>query len=48
MMGDNRGGSEDSRFWTEPYVPFGEVRAKVLVILSVHKENSWRGIRLAG
>ena len=48
MMGDNRGGSEDSRFWKEPYVSVGEVRARVLLIVSVHKENSWRGIRLAG
>ena len=48
MMGDNRAGSEDSRFWTEPYVPVEEVRARVLVIFSVHKDNSWRGVRLAG
>lgn len=48
MMGDNRAGSEDSRFWTEPYVPAEAIRARVLGIISVHKDNSWRGIRLAG
>lgn len=44
MMGDNRGGSEDSRFWKEPYVPAGAVRAKVMLIISPFEESSWRGI----
>lgn len=48
MMGDNRGGSDDSRYWDEPYVPLSQVRAKVLAVISVHKENSWRGIRMMG
>ena len=48
MMGDNRGGSEDSRFWKEPYVPCDAVRARVLLIISPFKESSWRGIRIAG
>ena len=45
MMGDNRTGSEDSRFWKEPYVSAGVVRAKVLLIISPFEESSWRGIR---
>lgn len=48
MMGDNRGGSDDSRFWDDPYVPLAQVRANVLVVISVHAENSWRGIRVIG
>ena len=48
MLGDNRGGSDDNRFWDDPYVPDEMVQAKVLVIVSPAKESSWRGIRLAG
>ena len=48
MLGDNRGGSDDSRFWDDPYVPDEMVQAKVLVIVSPAKESSWRGIRLTG
>lgn len=48
MMGDNRGGSEDSRFWKKPYVPSDAVRARVLLIISPFEESSWRGIRVAG
>lgn len=47
MLGDNRAGSDDSRFWCDPYVPENAVRAKVLLIVSPLKENSWRGIRVA-
>lgn len=46
MMGDNRGGSDDSRYWAMPYIPDEAVKAKVLMVFSVHKENSWRGIRI--
>lgn len=45
MMGDNRGGSDDSRYWDDPYVPLSQVRAKVLAVISVHGDNSWRGVR---
>lgn len=48
MMGDNRTGSDDSRFWRDPYVPEEAVRAKVLLIISPFKDSSWRGIRAAG
>lgn len=48
MMGDNRGSSDDSRFWDDPYVSLEDVKAKVMVIISVHKDNSWRGVRMAG
>lgn len=47
-MGDNRGGSEDSRFWDDPYVTHEAIRAKVLLIISPFEESSWRGIRTVG
>jgi ABC-type phosphate transport system ATPase subunit len=48
MMGDNRGSSDDGRYWNDPYVELEDVKAKVWAIVSVHKENSWRGVRAAG
>ena len=45
MMGDNRTGSDDSRFWDEPYVSGEALQAEVLLIVSPLKDNSWRGIR---
>lgn len=44
MMGDNRPGSDDSRFWEMPYISAHEMRAKVLLIISPFEESSWRGI----
>ena len=44
MMGDNRPGSDDSRFWDDPYIPAREMRARVLLIISPFEESSWRGI----
>lgn len=48
MMGDNRTGSEDSRFWAEPYVPAEAIRARTLLIISPYADSSWRGIRAVG
>ncbi len=45
MMGDNRTGSDDSRFWNEPYIAGDALRAKVFLIISPQKDNSWRGVR---
>ena len=44
MMGDNRPGSDDSRFWEMPYISAHEMRAEVLLIISPFEESSWRGI----
>ena len=46
LLGDNRGGSWDSRFWSRPYISLSDVRARVLVGISVLRNNSWRGVRI--
>ncbi len=46
MMGDNRTGSLDSRYLDNPYIPVEKVRAKVLVGISVGKQQSWQGVHV--
>ena len=46
FMGDNRTGSNDARFWNEPYISVDHIRARVLVGISVLPDNSWRGVRV--
>ena len=45
-MGDNRTGSNDARFWKQPYISVDNIRAKVMVGISVLPDNSWRGVRV--
>lgn len=45
FLGDNRLGSDDARYWEQPYISLEKVRSRVLVVISVHKDNCWRGIR---
>ena len=45
FLGDNRLGSDDARYWDQPFISLKNVRARVLVVISVHKDNTWRGIR---
>lgn len=45
FLGDNRTGSDDGRYWGEPCIPLEKVRSLVLVVISAHKDNCWRGIR---
>ena len=45
-MGDNRTGSNDARFWNEPYISVDHIRARVMVGISVLPDNSWRGVRV--
>ena len=45
FLGDNRLGSDDARYWDQPFISLKNVRARVLVVISVHKDNIWRGIR---
>ena len=46
VMGDNRTGSNDARFWNEPYISVDHIRARVMVGISVLPDNSWRGVRV--
>ena len=45
-MGDNRGGSYDSREWDNPYVPIKNIQAHPFVVISIGGDQSWQGIRL--
>lgn len=48
MLGDNRQGSQDSRYWKNPYVKISDVRARVLLCIPVsyHPIGDWKGIPL--
>ena len=46
FMGDNRTGSNDARFWKQPYISVDNIRAKVMVGISVLPDKSWRGVRV--
>ena len=46
FMGDNRTGSNDARFWKQPYISVDNIRAKVMVGISALPDNSWRGVRV--
>ena len=48
VMGDNRTGSNDSRFLSEPYIPVRNVQGRMLVAISVGREQSWQGVRWIG
>ena len=48
VMGDNRTGSNDSRFLSEPYIPVHNVQGRMLVAISVGREQSWQGVRWIG
>ena len=43
MLGDNRTGSKDSRFWNEPYITADNVRARVMICIPLTR---WHGIPL--
>lgn len=44
-MGDNRTGSNDCRAFAQPYIPVEEIQGRMLVAISVGKDQSWQGIR---
>ena len=45
VMGDNRTGSNDSRFLSEPYIPVSNIQGRMLVAISVGSDQSWQGVR---
>ena len=36
VLGDNRENSIDSRHWEEPYVPYGDIRSRVMAVVPTH------------
>ncbi len=48
FLGDNRPGSNDGRFWEQPFIPLEKVQAGVLLVISPLPDNSWWGIGTAG
>lgn len=44
VMGDNRTGSNDSRFLSEPYIPVEKIQGRVLLAISIGSNQSWQGI----
>ena len=48
FLGDNRSGSNDARYWEESYIPVGNVKAHVLLAISLIGGSSWQGVRAIG
>ena len=44
LMGDNRTGSLDSRFWDDPYMPLDQIQGRMLLAISIGPKQSWQGI----
>ena len=48
FLGDNRSGSNDARYLEESYIPVGNVKARVLLAISLTGGSSWQGVRAIG
>lgn len=48
VMGDNRTGSNDSRFLSQPYIPISDIQGRMLVAISIGSDQSWQGVRWIG
>lgn len=48
VMGDNRTGSNDSRFLSQPYIPVDAIQGHMLAAISVGSQQSWQGVRWIG
>ena len=48
VMGDNRTGSNDSRFLSQPYIPVDAIQGHMLVAISIGSGQSWQGVRWIG
>lgn len=45
FLGDNRTGSLDARFWSDPYVTVDEIQARPFIAISIGKDQCWQGVR---
>ena len=45
VMGDNRTGSLDSRYWNDPYIPLNQLQGRMLLAVSIGPKQSWQGVR---
>lgn len=45
FLGDNRTGSLDARFWSDPYVAVEEIQARPFLAISVGRDQCWQGVR---
>lgn len=45
VMGDNRTGSNDSRFLSQPYIPVDAIQGHMLAAISIGSQQSWQGVR---
>jgi len=43
FMGDNRGNSDDSRLWHEPFISVEKIHARVLVCIPLRTVAEWKG-----
>lgn len=48
FLGDNRTGSLDARFWSDPYVEAAELQARPFIAISIGSDQSWQGVRFLG
>ena len=48
VMGDNRTGSNDSRFLSQPYIPVDAIQGHMLAAISIGSQQSWQGVRWIG
>lgn len=48
VMGDNRTGSNDSRFLGQPYIPVENIQGRMLIAISIGSQQSWQGVHWIG
>ena len=48
VMGDNRTGSNDSRFLSQPYIPVDAIQGHMLAAISIGSQQRWQGVRWIG
>ena len=48
LMGGNRPGSRDCRSFEQPYIAVDKIQGRILVAISVRREQRWQGVRWIG